>query len=45
VMKKSLYTWSLYCNGQMHRDFLNTLYISVKHTFIIICEIWNYVNV
>jgi hypothetical protein len=26
VIKKSLYTWRLYCNHQVHRDFLITLY-------------------
>ena len=27
VIKKSLCTWRLYCNHQVHRDFLITLYI------------------
>jgi len=28
VIKKSLCTWQLHCNHQVHRDFLITLYIS-----------------
>jgi len=26
VIKKSLCTWRFYCNNQVHRDFLITLY-------------------
>jgi uncharacterized membrane protein YagU involved in acid resistance len=30
MIKKSLCTWWLYCNHQVHRDFLITVYIQIK---------------
>ena len=31
VIKKSLCTWHMYCNHQVHRDFLITRYYSTEH--------------
>ena len=35
VIKKSLCTWRLYCNHQVHRDFLITLFITTVSPYII----------